>query len=121
MPALRLPAQSAPYVWLGPGWYAWLVFGPDDSPDAFRRIVRRVCDDSGGVAHDAPPGANGTEYTEVRVGAVRLLLVRKPGVGVSLGAGWADLPLLLRVGATFGAGRRGWRWLLVPLLARGLV
>lgn len=66
------------------------------------------------------PADEGKEYAEIVVAEARLLLMRKTGLGIALGAAYPDLPLLLRIAAIFQAERRGWRW---PLywLWRGMV
>jgi hypothetical protein len=114
--ARTAPPAPASYVWLGPGWRAWLVLGPDDSPDAFRRAARRLRDEFGGVVAAAPSPDEGAEHAEVRVGPALLLLARRPGSGVSLGADWTDLPVLLRIAAAHGAAPWGWRWIVYRLL-----
>jgi hypothetical protein len=111
---------STPYIWLGPRWYAWLEFGPDSSRAAFQQVARRVCDEFEGSVADILPGLRDEdkEYAELRVGAARLLLMRKPGLGVGLGAACPNVPLLLRIGAAFGAGCQGWRWPLYRIWRR---
>jgi hypothetical protein len=112
--------EEAPYVWLGPRWYAWLEFGPDCRRETFAAIGRRVSGALGGsVAEVLPnPRDDGKEYAEVQVGPARLLLMRKPGLGIGLGACYADVPLLLRVAVLYQAECRGWRWPLYRLWRR---
>jgi hypothetical protein len=119
-PRPRPAAQPAPggHVRLGPGWYAWLAFGTDDSPDAYRRITRLLAEDFGGAVTATPSRDEETEFSEVRVGAARFLLVRRAGAGVSLGADRADLPVLLRIATAYGAKPVGWRWHLYRVLSR---
>jgi len=104
--------KFAPYLWLGPRWYAWLEFGPDGRRATFLEIARRVCNAVGGSAVETLPSSRDEdkEYWQLQVGLARLLLMRKPPLGVGLGAALPDLPLLLRIGAMFGAECRGWRW-----------
>ena len=113
---------TAPYVWLGPRWYAWLEFGPDGRHDAFTAIARRSSDEFGGSISKVGPNSqdDGKEYAEVQVGAARLLLMRKPGLGIGLGASdYPDVPLLLRpVAALYRAECRGWRWPVYQLWQR---
>jgi hypothetical protein len=40
--------STAPYVWLGKGWYAWLEFGPDNRHASFAAIGERVEHSMGG-------------------------------------------------------------------------
>ena len=111
---------AAPYIWLGPRWYAWLAFGPDGSHAAFERVADRLRAEFGAVAVEAllNPAAGDKEYLWLQVGPSRLLLMRRAGCGVGLGASHPDVPQLARVGAAFGASRRGWRWPLYDLWCR---
>jgi hypothetical protein len=111
---------TAPYIWLGPRWYAWLEFGPDCRHDTFAAIARRVSGEFGGSISEVLPSSqdDGKEYAEVQVGSARLLLMRKPGLGIGLGASYPDVPLLLRVAALYRAECRGWRWPLYRLWQR---
>jgi hypothetical protein len=111
---------TAPYVWLGARWDAWLEFGTDYRHDTFVAITQRVCDGFGGSFSEVLPNScdNSKEYAEVQIGPARLLLVRKPGLGIGLGASCADVPLLLRIAALYRAECRGWRWPLYRLWQR---
>ena len=111
---------AAPYIWLGPGWYGWLEFGPDTRHATFAAIGERVAVELGGTVAEVLPNADdeGKEYAEVVVGAARLLLMRKDGLGIALGAAYPDLPLLLRIAAGVRAEDRGWRWPLYRLWRR---
>lgn len=104
--------RSTPYIWLGPGWYAWLELGPDFRHATFTAIAERVTQEFGGSISEVLPNPadDGKEYAELQIGTARLLLMRKPELGIGLGAAYADVPLLLQIGATFHAQRRGWRW-----------
>jgi hypothetical protein len=106
-----LANATAPYIWLGPRWYAWLEFGPGGSHAAFERLAGRLCGEFGGVrAESLPnPAAVGKEYLYLRFGPSELLLMRRDE-WTALGAFYPDVPLVLRIGAAFGAVRRGWRW-----------
>lgn len=101
-----------PHVWLGPGWGAWPEFGPDHTRGAFLRVAERLREEFGAVEVEALPNEaeDGKEYLWLRIDAARLLLTRKAGCGVGHSAEYDDLPLLLRIGAAFGARPRGWRW-----------
>jgi hypothetical protein len=109
--------EAAPYIWLGPRWYAWLEFGPDASHATFAAVAQRVANEFGGSVTDVLPNPHdeGKEYAEVQVGSAQLLLMRKPGLGLGLGAACPDVPLLLRVAALYRAECRGWRWPLFRL------
>lgn len=109
-----MAAATTPYIWLGPRWYAWLEFGPDNRHATFAAIGERAARDLGGTVAEVLPNTHdeGKEYAEIVVGASRLLLMRKEGLGVALGAAYADLPLLLRIAASVQAEYRGWRWAL---------
>ena len=113
-------ADASPYIWLGPGWHAWLEFGPDHSPEAFRRVADGLRIEFGAVVLEAMPNpaVDGKEYLWLQVGGARLLLMRKLGCGVGLNAEYPDVPLLLRIGAAFGVECRGWRWPLYRLWRR---
>jgi len=113
---------TAPYIWLGPGWYAWLEFGPDHRHDTFDAIGERVAHALGGTLAEVLPNPAdaGKEYAEVVVGEARLLLMRKAGLGIALGAAYPDLPLLLRIAANVRADFRGWRWPLYRLWRRAI-
>lgn len=108
---------STPHIWLGRRWYAWLEFGPDSSRATLKQIAQQVCDEFGGSVTEVLPGPRDEdkEYVELSVGTARLLLMRKPGLGLGLGAGYPDVPQLLRIAVAFGAERRGWRWPLYRL------
>jgi hypothetical protein len=114
----RRPRAAGAYVFLDARWIAWLVVGSDAGPDDFRRVARRLADDFGAVVAVAPPKEDGTECAEVQVGAARLLLARKPGTGVRLGAERVDLDILLRIAAAYRARPRGWRWNVNRVLSR---
>jgi hypothetical protein len=103
---------STPYVWLGPRWYAWLEFGPDNRHSTFSEIAARVARELRGTVDEVLPNPadDGKEYAEIVVGESRLLLMRQAGLGAALGAAYPDVPFVLRVAALFGAERRGWRW-----------
>lgn len=102
---------ETPYIWLGPRWYAWLEFGPGGAHAAFERLADRLCGEFGGVRTESlpNPGVQGKEYLYLRFGTSELLLMRRDG-SVGLGACYPSVPLVLRIGAAFGAVRRGWRW-----------
>ena len=102
---------EAPYIWLGPRWYAWLEFGPGWSHAAFERLADRLCGEFGGVRAEALPNPadEGKEYLYLRFGRFELLLMRRDG-WTGLGAFYPDVPHVLRIGEAFGATRRGWRW-----------
>jgi hypothetical protein len=107
---------TAPYIWLGPRWYAWLEFGPGGSHAAFECLADRLCNEFGGVRAEslANPADAGKEYLYLQFAASELLLMRLDQC-TALGAFYPDVPLVLRVGAAFGAVRRGWRWPLYRL------
>jgi hypothetical protein len=107
----RCTRGGNPYVWLGPRWYAWLEFGPGGSHAAFERLADRLCTEFGGVRAEAlpSPAEAGKEYLYLRFGPSELLLMRRDE-WIGLGAFYPDLPHVLRIGAAFGAVRRGWRW-----------
>jgi hypothetical protein len=111
---------SAPYIWLGPRWHAWLEFGRDHSHGAFQRVADRLQSEFGAVVVEALPSLadDAKEYLWMQVGRARLLLMRKVGCGVGLSAEYPDIPLLLRIGEGFGARCRGWRWPLYRLWQR---
>jgi hypothetical protein len=111
---------SAPYIWLGPRWGAWLEFGADHSHAAFQRVADWLQAELGAVVVEALPSQDddAKEYLWMQVGQARLLLMRKVGCGVGLGAERPDIPLLLRIGTAFGARCRGWRWPLYRLWQR---
>jgi len=111
---------TAPYIWLGPGWYAWLMFGPDNRHATFMAIGERVAHELGGAVADLLPNPSdvGKEYAEIVVGEARFLLMRKDPLGISLGVGYPHVPLLLRIAVGFGAECRGWRWPLYRLWRR---
>ncbi len=113
-------STTTPYIWLGPGWYAWLEFGPDNRHATFAAVREQVARELGGtVAEVLPnPADEGKEYAEIVVGEARLLLMRKPGLGIGLGAAYQDLPLLLRIAAKMQAEYRGWRWPLYRIWQR---
>lgn len=77
----------------------------------FAAIGERVARELGGTLAETLPNATdeGKDYAEVVVGEARLLLMRKAGLGMALGAAYPDLPLLLRIAAIFQADYRGWR------------
>lgn len=114
-----MPA-TAPYLWLGPRWYAWLEFGLDNRHATFTAIGERVASELGGRLEEylPNPADGGKEYAKVVVDGACLLLMRKDGVGVALGGEYRDLPRLLKVAALYGARRRGWRWPLCRLWQR---
>jgi hypothetical protein len=58
---------TAPYIWLGPGWYAWLEFGPDNRHATFAAIGERAARDLGGAVAEVLPNPDdaGKEYAEV--------------------------------------------------------
>jgi hypothetical protein len=101
-----------PYVWLGPSWYAWLEFGSDNRHATFLAIGERVAAELGGKFQEHMPddGDVGKEYAYIVVAGSSMMLMRKDGFGVALGAERRELPLLLRVAALYGAEFRGWRW-----------
>lgn len=115
-----MAGASTPYIWLGPRWSAWLEFGPDNSREVFQRVADRFRDEIGAVVVDSLPAPveDAKEYSWMQVGQARLLLMRKVGCGVGLSADYADIPLLLHIGAVFGAQCRGWRWPLYRLWRR---
>lgn len=108
-----------PYIWLGPRWYAWLEFGPGGSHAEFERLAEWLCAEFGGVRAEALPNTDeqGKEYLYLRFGPSELLLMRRNDQ-VGLGAFSPDVPLVIRIGAAFGASRRGWRWPLYNLWRR---
>ncbi len=112
-----MAGAPTPYIWLGPRWSAWLEFGPDHSRGAFLRVADRLRGEFGAVVVEAlpAPAEDAKEYSWMQVGQARLLLMRKVGCGVGLGADFPDIPLLLHIGAVFGAKCRGWRWPLYRL------
>jgi len=109
-----------PYIWLGPRWYAWLEFGPDNRHATFMAIGKRVAVELGGTFEEylPNPSDDGKEYAKVVVGGAFLLLMRRTGIGPALGAECHDLPLLLRIALLYGAEYRGWRWPLYRLWQR---
>lgn len=115
----RLEA-TAPYIWLGPRWYAWLEFGPDFRHDTFMSIARRLSDEIGASVSEVLPNPHDDEkeYAELQIGSARLLLMRKRNLGIGLGASYPDVPLLLRIASLYGAECRGWRWPLYRLWQR---
>jgi hypothetical protein len=115
-----MAGAAGPYIWLGPRWDAWLEFGPDNTRAAFERVAHRLQSEFGATVVEAlpNPAEDAKEYLWVQVGQARLLLMRQVGCGVGLSAAYPDLPLLLRIGAAFGASPRGWRWPLYHLWRR---
>ena len=86
---------KAPYIWLGPGWYPWLEFGPDN-PDATVAAIReRVVSELGGRFEEYHPNdpVEGTQYYSIFVGKTWLLLDSKDGRVPRIGADWRDIPL----------------------------
>jgi hypothetical protein len=75
-------------------------------------LADRLCGEFGGARSKSLPNPadEGKEYLYLRFGRSELLLMRRDG-STGLGAFYPDVPLGLRIGAAFGAGRRGWRWL----------
>jgi hypothetical protein len=112
--------SSVPCIYLGPGWYGWLEFGPDNRHATFAAIGDRVACELGGTVQALMPNREneGKEYADIVVGNSRLLLMRKTGIGIALGAACPDLPLLLQIAALFQAECRGWRWPLYRLWRR---
>jgi len=104
--------SSDPHIWLGPGWYAWLEFGPDHTHAALQQVAERLQREFGAVVVEAMPSVadEHKEYVWLQIDHARLLLMRKVGCGVGLNAQYPDVPLLLRIGEAYGAVRRGWRW-----------
>jgi hypothetical protein len=100
------------FVWLGPRWYAWLEFGPDNKHSTFVTIAQQVAVELGGTVIELLPNPSddGKEYLEIAVGSAQLLLMRKTGLGIALGAAYPDVPLLLRIAKIYHAECRGWRW-----------
>jgi hypothetical protein len=113
-------ATTAPYLWLGPGGFSWLEFGPDNRHATFVTIATRVARELGGtVVETLPnPADDGKEYADIVVGQARLLLMRKAGLGIALGAAYRELSLMQRIAAVYGAECRGWRWSLYRLWHR---
>jgi hypothetical protein len=104
--------SSTPHVWLGPHGYAWLEFGLDSRHAIFQEIAAKICREYHATLVEVLPNEDddGKEYAELRIGAARLLLMRKSGLGIGLGAERSDVPLLLRIAAVYNAPCRGWRW-----------
>ena len=105
-------SSTTPYFWLGPGWSAWLEFGPDNRHATFMAIGRRIASELGGRLEEylPNPSDDGKEYAKIIVGDACLLLMRKAHLGIALHAEYRDLPLLLRIAPHYGAACRGWRW-----------
>jgi len=68
-----------PFIWLGPRWYAWLEFGPDNRHATFVAIAQRIASELGGTVIECMPNPSddGKEYFEIEVGSSQLLLMRK--------------------------------------------
>jgi hypothetical protein len=78
---------------------------------AFVRVADQLRTEFGAVVVDdlSNPDERGKEYLWLQVGPSRLLLMRREE-SVALGSFYPDVPQVVRVGAAFGARRRGWRW-----------
>src|SRR5262245_33909902 len=118
------PVQTpTPYVWIGRGRFAWLVFGPDN-PHATRTVItERVTSELGARVEDYDPNdpEDGTEYAHIFVGnKIMLGLESKNGIVARIGAdaNGPCMPFLLRLAALYGAEGRGWRWRLYRLWQR---
>jgi hypothetical protein len=107
-----------PHVWLDP-WCAWLEFAPDDPRATVVAIRERVLSELGGKVEPYLPNdpEEGMEYATIFVGKVFMMMARKEGI-TTISADSRDIPHLLRIGALYGAERRGWRWLLYRLWPR---
>ena len=111
---------ATPYIWLGPGWYPRLEFGPDN-PDATVTALReRVVYQLGWRFEEYHPNdpEEGTDYYAIFAGKSWMLLDSKGGRVAGFGADWRDIPHLLRIADLYGAERRGWRWPLYWLWQR---
>jgi hypothetical protein len=108
-----------PYLWMGPGWSAWLELPPDASHTALVAVAERICREFGGVVVERYPEQaeeHGKEYWWVDVSGIRLMLMRKPpGMPVGVSAASDGVDLLIRIASAFGIGGSrehfvGWRW-----------
>jgi hypothetical protein len=111
---------DTPYIWLGPGWYPWLEFGPDHPHATMTAIRERVVNELGGRFEEYHPNdpEEGTEYAHIFIGKAMMMVASKGGIVPRIGADWRYIPILLRIADLYGAKRRGWRWPLYPLWYR---
>jgi hypothetical protein len=108
-----------PFIGLAPRW-AWLEFAPDDPRATVAAIRERLAAELGGRVDAYHPNdpEEGTEYASIFIGKAFLGLARKEGISTRISADSRDVPVLLRIGALYGAERRGWRWVLYRLWPR---
>jgi len=108
--------KDTPYLWMGPGWSAWLEMPPDASHAALVAVAERICRDFGGVVIERYPEQaeeNSKEYWWVDVSGVKLMLMRKPpAIPVGISAPSEGVDVLIRLASTFGGRLEfvGWRW-----------
>jgi len=109
---------ATPSIWLA-RWWAWLEFAPDDPRATVAAIRERVASELGGKVDPYHPNdpEERMEYATIVVGKLFLGLARKDGI-TRISADGRDVPGLQRIGALYGAERRGWRWVQYRLWPR---